>query len=148
VWPVAVVVAGEDAEHALEVTLVHDQEPVETFGADGADETLGGCVRLRRSHRRLDDLDAFACEDGVEVTGELAVTVTDQEAKRSRSLLQRSGELARQLGDPRPGRGRGTAGEVDAAAAEFDEEEHVQPLPRHRLDGEEVDRKHALRLRP
>ena len=65
-WPVAVVVAGEDAEHALKVTLVHDQEPVETLGADGADETLGGCVRRRRSHRRLDELDAFADEDGVE----------------------------------------------------------------------------------
>jgi hypothetical protein len=64
-------VAGEDAEHALEVTLVHDQEPVETFGGEDADETVGGCVRLRRSHRRLDDLAAFAGEDGIEVTGSL-----------------------------------------------------------------------------
>jgi hypothetical protein len=38
VWPVTVVVAGEDAEHALEVTLVHDQEPIETLGTDGADK--------------------------------------------------------------------------------------------------------------
>jgi hypothetical protein len=41
---VAVVVAGEDAKHALEVTLVYDQEPVETFGADGAHEPLGVSV--------------------------------------------------------------------------------------------------------
>ena len=46
------------------------------------------------------------------------------------------------------GRVGGAAGEVDAAAAELDEEEHVQPLQRDRLDGEEVDREHALRLRP
>ena len=78
-----VVVVGEDAEHALEMTPVHDQQPVETLGADGADESLGGRVRFRRSHRRLDDLDAFAGEEGVEVTGELAVAVADQEAKRS-----------------------------------------------------------------
>jgi hypothetical protein len=81
VWAVAVVVAGEDAEGALEVTLVHDQEPVETFGADGADETLGGCVRSWRSHWSLDDLDTFAGEDGVEVMGELAVAVADQESE-------------------------------------------------------------------
>jgi hypothetical protein len=66
-------VVGENAEDAFEVASVHDQEPVETLGADGADEALGGRVRLRRSHRGLDDLDAFAGEDGVEVPGELAV---------------------------------------------------------------------------
>jgi hypothetical protein len=36
---------------------------------------------------------------------------------------------------------------VDASAAELDEEEHVQPLQRDRLDGEEVDREHARGLR-
>jgi hypothetical protein len=146
VWPVAVVVVGEDAEDALEVASVHDQEPVEAFGPDGADEALGGRVRLRRSHRRLDDLDAFAGEDGVEVAGELAVAVADQEAKRSWSLLERPGELARLLGDPRSGRVGGAAGEIDAPATQLDEEEHVQPLQRDRLDGEEVDCEHALRL--
>jgi hypothetical protein len=29
---------------------------------------------------------------------------------------------------------------VDASAAEFDEEEHIEPLQRDRLDREEVDR--------
>ena len=68
---------------------VHDQEPVEALGADGADEAFGDRVRFRRSHRRLDDPDAFAYEDGVEVAGELAVAVTDQEAKQSPRLLAR-----------------------------------------------------------
>jgi hypothetical protein len=36
---------------------------------------------------------------------------------------------------------------VDASASKLDEEEHVQPLRRNRLDREEIDRKHALRLR-
>src|SRR6266508_2814341 len=65
-------------------------------------------------------------EDGVEVTGELAVAVADQEAKRSCSLLERPGELARLLRDPRPSRIRGAAGQVNAPASELDEEEHVQ----------------------
>ena len=80
--PVALVVVDVDPEHMLEVAPVHDQQPVQALGADGADEALGDRVRLRRSHRRLDDLDAFACEDSVEVAGELAVAVADQEAKR------------------------------------------------------------------
>jgi len=86
-------------------------------------------------------------EDGVEVAGELAVAVANQEAKRSCSLVERPGELARLLGDPGVGWVGGAAGQVDAPAAELDEEEHVQPLQRDRLDREEVDREHALRLR-
>jgi len=35
---------------------------------------------------------------------------------------------------------------MHAAAVELDEEEHVQPLQPDRLDGEEVDGEHALRL--
>src|SRR5438552_10240606 len=100
----AVVVVDKHAEHALEVASVNDQEPVETLGASGADEALGDRVRLRRSHRRLDDLDPFAGEDGVEVAGELAVAVADQEAKRPWSLLERPGELAPLLGHPGAGR--------------------------------------------
>jgi hypothetical protein len=90
----AVVVVEEDAQDVLEMTPVHDQEPVEAFGAGGADEALCDRVRLRRSNGRLDDLDAFACEDGVEVAGELAVAIADQEPNRSWSLVERPGELA------------------------------------------------------
>ena len=57
VQPVAVVVVDEDAEHALEVAPVHDQEPVEPLGPGRADEALGDCVRRRRPHRRLDGFD-------------------------------------------------------------------------------------------
>jgi hypothetical protein len=89
---------------------------------------------------------AFAGEDRVEVARELAVVVADQEAKRSSSLLERPGELTRLLGDPWSGRVGGAAGEVDAPATQLDEEERVQPLQRDRLDGEEVDCEHALRL--
>src|SRR5262245_28684024 len=44
-----------------------------------------------------------------------------------------------------PGAGRvgRAAGEVDAAASQFDEEEGVDSSERDRLDGEEVDREHA-----
>ena len=76
----AVVVVDKHAQYPLEMRAIHDQEPVEALGASGADEALGDRVGLRRSHWRLDDLDALAGEDSVEVASELAVAVADQEA--------------------------------------------------------------------
>jgi hypothetical protein len=73
-------------EHPLELARVEDQEPIETLGTDGVDEAFGDRVRLRRSHRRADDLDSFASEDGVEIARELAVAIPDQEANRCRAL--------------------------------------------------------------
>jgi hypothetical protein len=52
-------------------------------------------------------------------------------------------EVARLLGDPGAGRIGRAAREVDAAALEFDEEEHVEAAQRDRLDGEEVAGEHA-----
>ena len=46
-----VVVGHVAAEHVLEVAAAEDQQPVETLGADGADEPLRVGVRLRRADR-------------------------------------------------------------------------------------------------
>src|SRR5947208_852462 len=146
-WPMAVVVVDEGSEHAAEVALIDDQQPVEALGADGPDEALCDRVSLRRPHGRLDDLDAFAGEHGVKVARELAVAVADQEPKRRWPLLEHPDELARLLRDPCAGRAGGAAGKVNAAAAELDEEENVEPLQRDRLDCQEVDGEHALGLR-
>jgi hypothetical protein len=43
---------------------------------------------------------------------------------------------------------RRAAGPVDAAAADFNEEQHVQSLKRDRVDGEKIYRDDALGLRP
>jgi hypothetical protein len=102
-------------------------------------------VRLRRPHRGLDNLDAFAREDSVEASGELGVAVADQVAKARWLLLECPSEVAGLLCDPLSGRVGGAADEVDAAAAHLDEEEHVQPLKRDPLDREEVDCEDALR---
>jgi len=64
----------------FEVAAADDQEPVETFRSDGADEPLRVGVRLRRLHRRVDDRDSLASEHLVKESGELAVAIVDQEA--------------------------------------------------------------------
>jgi hypothetical protein len=63
------------------MSAADDQQPVETLGADGADEALGLGVCSWRTDRRLDDIDAFAAEDLVKRGTELAVPVMDQEAR-------------------------------------------------------------------
>src|SRR6266487_2747102 len=133
-----------DAQHALEMAAIQDQQPVETLGADGADEPLGVGVCLWCSDRRVDHLDALAPEDLVEGGGELAVVVVDQEAHP----LEHAGkaEIARLLGYPGAGRVGRAARQVDLAVSEFDEEEHVEAAQRDRVDREEVARQHARSL--
>ena len=55
-----------------------------------------------------------------------------------RSVAHR--EVAGGLGGPGAGRVRGDAGEVHAAAVEFDEEQHVVAAQHDGVDGEEVAR--------
>ena len=56
--PVAVVVIDVDPEHALELSAVDDQGPVETLAPQRPDEALGVGVRLRGADRRADDVAA------------------------------------------------------------------------------------------
>jgi hypothetical protein len=83
-----VVVLDVDPQHVFEVAAADDQEPVETFRSDGADEPLRVRVRPRRLHRRVDHPDSFASEHLVEGCGELAVAIMDQEA----DLLEEAGD--------------------------------------------------------
>jgi hypothetical protein len=114
----------EDAQHLLAVTAVEDQQPVETFGADGADEPLGDRVRLRSSHRRLDDPDALASEDLIERAAVLAVAITDQEPEAALAEVQT--KVARLLDHPVARGIPGAAREPDSATRVRDEEEHLE----------------------
>src|SRR5438094_197939 len=96
--------------------------------AHGADEAPGIGVCLRCADRCLDHRDAFAAEDVVEGAAELAVAVVDE---KSHSVEQaREAEIARLLGHPSARWIDRATSEVDAAAFEFDEEEHVEAAER------------------
>jgi hypothetical protein len=98
-------------------------------------------IRPRRPERSLDYSDAFITEDLVEGGAELRVAVVDQEPNVGESTAE--AEVARLLRDPAPIRIRGGAGEADAAALKFDEEEHVVATQEGSLDREEVARQDA-----
>jgi hypothetical protein len=58
--------ARVDTENVLELAAAEDQQRVEALVPEGSYPALGMRVRIRRSDRCSDDLDAFALEDAVE----------------------------------------------------------------------------------
>ena len=61
-------------------------------------------------------------------------------------LLQITGKTAGQLNHPVPGRMLGNAERVNPACLDLDDERDIQPLQRHGVDVEEVDRQQAAGL--
>ena len=53
------------AQHDVEVAWPGDQEVVEAFAAQGADEAFGDRIRPGCPDRRADDLNVGASQDGV-----------------------------------------------------------------------------------
>jgi hypothetical protein len=92
VRPVFVEMVLKLVENGCRVSLVDDQDAVEEFAADGADEAFGDGVGPRRPHGRLDDPDVDGGEDCVEAGGEFGVTIADEKPKplaaSSRSMVR------------------------------------------------------------
>ena len=81
-WPMGVVVSDVAREDVVEVATAEDQELVEALAADAADPPLGVRPRLWRPHGCPDNPDLFGAEHLVELSGELAVAVTDKKEGR------------------------------------------------------------------
>jgi hypothetical protein len=75
----AVVVLDIEVQDAKKLPTPSDQEMVPALPAHGADPALGDGVSVRGLDRRADDLSAEPVPEVVEGSGELAVTVADQE---------------------------------------------------------------------
>ena len=88
----------------------------------------------------------FAAEDLVELAGELAVSVTDQEPRPDALIVEFHEQVARLLGHPPPVRVRRDPSEMDAPGRELDKEQDIKPFEEERVDGEEVALEDARRL--
>jgi hypothetical protein len=137
---VAVVVLDVEVQDANKLPAPCDQEMVQALLARGANPALGDGVGVgvRSLDRREDDLSAEPVPHVVEGSGELAVTVVDQEPDGGGVLIERRDEVAGLLRDPGTGWVRGDAGEMHTPVVKLDEEQHVQPLQEHGVHGEEV----------
>jgi hypothetical protein len=67
-WPLGIVVADVDSEHALEMPPIQDEEPVQALGPHRPDPAFRVSIRAGRLHRRADHLER-AHGGGVPVAG-------------------------------------------------------------------------------
>jgi hypothetical protein len=139
VSPMPVVMVTEHREHALEVTSVQNQEPVEAFRTNSPHKSFGDPVRLSRLDRRPNDSDTRTLKHVVKASRKFSVVIANQDTDLIGALGERPRQLTRLLRDPRfVGRGRATD-HVHAPAGDLNAEEHVQALKPDRVDGKEVD---------
>jgi hypothetical protein len=111
---------------------------------DGAHESLGDSVGLWRPKSRTNDLSPLASERLIKLIGEFLIPIANQKPQRFRALGQTPRQLTRLLNDPRCTRVRRATGRMHTAAAQLDEEEHVEALQPDRLDREEIDGQQTL----
>jgi hypothetical protein len=137
---------NKHGQRALEMTRVHDEHPVQTFGSDGSDEPFRDPIGLRRLNRCANDSGPLGCEHRIEAVRKLAIVIANQKADRRFALGERPCDLSRLLRHPFPVGIRRAAAEVHAAAPDFNEEQHVRSLEPDRLDTEEVHGHHAVRM--
>jgi hypothetical protein len=88
------VVVGEVlGQDVLEMTTSDDEDPVQTFSADGADQALSEGVRPRGSNRGLDDPDASVRNTSLN----LAVNFVSRSRMRNLTAPERSAKTTLRL---------------------------------------------------
>src|ERR1035437_1004283 len=134
------------AKDCFEMVTAENERPVEALFSDGPYPALRDRVRAGRSHRCLDHLYAFGGEHLVEAGGELRVAVSDQEPERPTLLGEIPCEVAGNLGDEGAGRMIGDPEDVDYAALEIDDEQHIELGELDGVHAEQVGGQDAARL--
>jgi hypothetical protein len=72
-------VVDVDSEHALEMPLIQDEEPVQALGSHRPDPAFCVSVRSGCLHRRADHLAGRTAEDLIKGQRELAVRITHED---------------------------------------------------------------------
>jgi len=125
VGTMAVVVLDIEVQDVKKLPPPGDQEVVQALLAYGANPALGDGVGVGGLDRRHDDLGADRAPDVVEGSGELAVSVVDQEPDGRGIVFEGDEEVTGLLGDPRTGGVGGDAGKMHTPVVKLDEEQHV-----------------------
>lgn len=136
--PVLVVVSLVGGEHVSRVRFSHDEDVVEDFAPDAADDALAVGVHPRGPRCTLDHVQILGFEERVECLAVLAVSIAQQEPQGLRSHAEVGGEIPRLLDGPVPGRVAGHPSDVQAPRAVFEEGQRVQPSAECGVDVEEV----------
>jgi hypothetical protein len=141
VWSPTVVVGAVLGKYGPQLPFTEDQDAVGEFGS--------GCLYESFGEADLDGVDARVGQDGVERRGELAGPVADEEPEGGGMVVEVHQQVPGLLGGPGSGRLAGRPEDVHVAIVDFQDEEDVDPLERHRaVDVEEVHGRHGRGLRP
>ncbi|WP_245886776.1 hypothetical protein [Umezawaea tangerina] len=128
------------------MALTHDQELIEEFASESADDSFAVGVHPRRLRRAGDDAHIVGVEDGVKRLTVLAVTVAEHESERLHSVSEVSGEIPGLLRCLCLGGVGGDAGDVQASGAVFEEGQCVEACAEHGVEVQEVRGDDALAL--
>jgi hypothetical protein len=95
---VGVVVLDVHAQDLLQVPSADNQQPVQAFGADGADPPLGVGIGVGCLHWCQEYLGAFGAEYVIEGARELRVAISEHKLQLPALLLQHQQQVASLLG--------------------------------------------------
>ena len=123
-----------------------DQHPVGALGSCGAYPSLGITVRARGPRRDPDRPHAHGVEDGVEDTGELGVTVPDQDPEGADPVTEIHEQVAGLLGSPRAIRRGGHTQDVHPPGPHLHDEQHIEASEDDRAGMEEIAGQQAIGL--
>lgn len=107
----------ELAQDAAEVTWSDDQQVIKALPTNGTYPALRVRVGVRGPHRRAQEVGADRAPHIVQGPHELGVAVTDQVTHDAFPFVERRGEVASLLGDPRAGRVGRDAGQMDPSVS-------------------------------
>jgi hypothetical protein len=124
-WVLMVHVLAQDQP---QVPFAGDQDPIQALTAGAGNPAFRDRVRPRRLDRRLDDSRLGRGEHCVERCGELGIPVPDQELEAVSLIVEMHQHVAGLLGHPVTSRVSGDPGQVHAAGAVLDEEQHIQAV--------------------
>lgn len=144
--PMAVDVIDILGQHLLQVTLIHDEYPIQTLATHTANPSLTDRVRPRSLDRAPHDVDADRREHRIERGRELRVAVTDQKPQTVHATIKLHQQIPDLLNHRLRSRMSGHPCNMDTTTVVFNKEQHVQPAQQHSVDVEEVDRQDALSL--
>ena len=137
-----VVVADKLSQDGAQVSLVDDNDVVETLGAEGSHDPLADSVRQRASERCSDPGDPQSGETGINAAPVNGVAIVNEMT----GLPTPGGRLQELPPDPGGGRARGHIDVHQFSPSMPYEEEDVQGLEPDSLDHEEVGCPDALEL--
>ncbi len=95
-------------------------------------------VGFRASEGRKGDLGALGAKHVIELVDELGVAIMDGKLDRSFELVHLPAQVSGLLSDPGGVGMGGAVGVENAAAADLQQDEHVESPKQHRVDGEKV----------